>query len=148
MNSIQKTLFIFLTTLVLGLTTYFYTGHEPKVEDIQINVKTEYLAPGSVRFEGTIINTGDLDIEGCTVAAGIRELNFLDEDLSNCELMSTIAEVKNLKARETRSVVWYFNSDKSHLEGVPKGYNNDAPFTYRVNWATNFKWRVWIAAVK
>jgi len=148
MNFTQKTLFIFLTTLALGLAAYFYTRRAPSTGDIQLNIKSEYLAPGSVRFEGTIMNTGDREIEEFTVAAGIRELRFLDQALNNCEMVASIAKVKNLKAREIRPVVWYFNSEDSHLEGIPKGYNNDEPFNYRVDWATNFKWRVWVDKVK
>jgi hypothetical protein len=148
MNSMQKTLFIFLTTLVLGLAAYFYTNRETKIEDVQINITSEYLAPGSVRFEGTIINTGDRDIEECTIAAKIWELKFYDEALSNCKLVSTIAKVRNLKARETRLVVWYFNSDNSDLENIPKGYNNNEPFTYTASWANCCRWRVFVASVK
>jgi hypothetical protein len=154
MNSTQKLLFIFLTTLTLGLAAYFYAhgqyyAHgQPKIEDVEINLTAEPTAPGCVRFEGAIINTGEREIEECTVTARISKVRFYDEALRDCEMVSTIAKVKNLKARETRSVVWYFNDYESNLDGIPKGYNNDAPFNYRVDWANGFRWRVGIAEVK
>ncbi|HEV2859605.1 MAG TPA: hypothetical protein VGX48_01205 [Pyrinomonadaceae bacterium] len=144
----QRALFIFLTTLALGAASFFYVHRKPKVGDVELNIKAEYQAPGAVMFEGTIMNTGDADIEECVIGARISGVKFEDEALSNCEMVSTIATVRNLKARETRDVVWYFNHDDSHLEKIPAGYNDGAAFTYTVYWTPNFRWRLSVAGVK
>ncbi len=143
----QKHLFLALTTVALALflRLYFHTG--PKPQDVEINVKQEKIAPGSLRFEGNIMNTGAKDISEVIVSATINELRFDDPALEGCALESPIATVRNLKARETREVIWYYEQGDGHLRCGRRVHPEQETFTYRTYW-NNFKWNVWVSKVK
>ncbi len=143
----QKHLFLALTTVALAffLGLYFHTG--PKAEDVEINVRQEKNAPGSLRFEGNIINTGAKDISEVTVTATITQLRFDDPALDGCALQSPIATVRNLKAGEAREVIWYYEQGDGHLRCGRTIHPNQETFTYTTYW-NSFKWNVWVSKVK
>src|SRR5215210_7086025 len=130
----QRILFIVLAAITLSLFFRFYFHRNPKAEDVEINVKEEKIAPGSLRFEGTITNTSTTDISKAVVAAEISELSFKEDELHGCWLVSPIAEIRNLKAGETRAVIWYFNQGKNQLRCGRQVYRDRELFDYTVYW--------------
>jgi len=143
----QRNIFLALTAFALALFTGLYFRPGPKAEDVEINVKQEKLAPGSLRFEGTILNTSARDISEVTVSAAITNLSFTDDALNGCGLESRIAKVKNLKAGETRAVIWYFTHDENQLRCGRRVYPDRETVTYTVFW-DEYRWTVWVSEVK
>ncbi|MBV9211358.1 MAG: hypothetical protein JOZ52_12045 [Acidobacteria bacterium] len=109
-------------------------------------MKEEKISPGSLRFEGTIMNTGSINISRLVVAADISELSFEDAELNGCQLESRIAEIRNLKAGESRSVIWHFTHSPNQLRCGRKVHNGES-FDYTVDW-THYRWNVKVVEIE
>jgi hypothetical protein len=142
----QRAIFIAIAAIALALLLHFYFHRGPEAKDVEINVKEEQIAPGSLKFEGTIINTGAANISKVVVAADISELKFDDDALRGCKLEAPIAEIRNLRAGETRAVIWYFNQGEDQLRCGRPVHEGEA-FTYKTDWS-NFRWKVGVIEIE
>jgi hypothetical protein len=146
MNRTQLGIAFSLIAFMLSLV-YYFSYFSPDIEDIQISVKSEELSYGHIQFEGFITNTGSADISEATVYVKISNIEFSDEDLNGSYLYDEVKVVKNLKAGETRPVIFRFKVGKDQIKGYPPKYNGGKPFRFTV-YFTNYKWRVGVAAIK
>lgn len=146
MNRTQLGIAFSLVAFILSLVWYF-TFFTPNIKDIQMSFKSQELSKGNIQFEGFVTNTANSNASEVTIFVKIYDLKFADADLDGSYLYEEIATVKNLKAGETRPIIFRFKHDHDQLEGYPANYNNGKGFNYTIDW-DNYKWRVGIANIK
>lgn len=146
MNRTQLGIAFSLVALVLSLI-YYFTFFSPKPEDIQMSFKSQEISNGYIQFEGFITNTASSAVSEATVFVKIYDIKFNNPDLNGSYLYQEVETVKNIKAGETRPIIFRFKQGNNQLEGYPANYNNGEPFNFTPDWS-NYKWRVGIKNLK